>query len=50
MPQKKLATYDRHHLAQLLCLRLGRLKDEGRFTPQLVSMASQRNNTRQPWP
>tara|TARA_R110002074_G_scaffold7818_5_gene32998 strand:+ start:1354 stop:2523 length:1170 start_codon:yes stop_codon:yes gene_type:complete len=30
-------------MAQMLALRLGRLKDEGRFTPQQVSMAKRNN-------
>ncbi|MEZ6003267.1 MAG: acyl-CoA dehydrogenase family protein [Planctomycetota bacterium] len=44
LPQKKLADIATDiTLAQLLCLRLGRLKDEGRFTPQQVSMAKRNN-------
>jgi glutaryl-CoA dehydrogenase len=46
LTQKKLADMATElTLAQLLCLQLGRLKDEGRLTPAMVSMAK-RNNVR----
>jgi glutaryl-CoA dehydrogenase len=46
LTQKKLADMATElTLAQLLCLQLGRLKDEGRLTPPMVSMAK-RNNVR----
>jgi glutaryl-CoA dehydrogenase len=46
LTQKKLADMATElTLAQLLCLQLGRLKDEDRLTPQMVSMAK-RNNVR----
>ncbi|MCC6408033.1 MAG: acyl-CoA dehydrogenase family protein [Planctomycetes bacterium] len=44
IPQKKLADMATQiTLAQLLSLRLGRLKDEGTFTPAQVSMAKRNN-------
>ena len=44
LAQKKLADMATDiTLAQMLSLRLGRLKDEGRFTPQQVSMAKRNN-------
>ena len=44
LAQKKLADIATDiTLGQLLALRLGRLKDEGRFTPQQVSMAKRNN-------
>ncbi|HEX6791016.1 MAG TPA: acyl-CoA dehydrogenase family protein, partial [Candidatus Krumholzibacteria bacterium] len=46
LTQKKLADMATElTLAQLICLQLGRLKDEGKLTPQMVSMAK-RNNVR----
>ncbi len=46
LTQKKLADMATDlTLAQLLCLQLGRLKDENRLTPAMVSMAK-RNNVR----
>jgi glutaryl-CoA dehydrogenase len=46
LTQKKLADMATElTLAQLLCLQLGRLKDEDKLTPQMVSMAK-RNNVR----
>jgi glutaryl-CoA dehydrogenase len=46
LTQKKLADMATElTLAQLLCLQLGRLKDENRLTPAMVSMAK-RNNVR----
>ena len=46
IPQKKLADMATEiTLAQLMCLRLGRLKDEGKVTPQHISMAK-RNSCR----
>jgi glutaryl-CoA dehydrogenase len=46
LTQQKLANMATElTLAQLLCLQLGRLKDEGRLTPPMVSMAK-RNNVR----
>ncbi|HRV82545.1 MAG: acyl-CoA dehydrogenase family protein [Planctomycetes bacterium] len=44
LPQKKLADVATDiSLAQLMALRLGRLKDAGKFTPQQVSMAKRNN-------
>jgi len=44
LPQQKLANMATDiTLAQLLSLRLGRLKDAGRMTPQQVSMAKRNN-------
>jgi glutaryl-CoA dehydrogenase len=44
LPQKKLADMATEITAgQLLALRLGRLKDEGRMTPQQVSMCKRNN-------
>ena len=44
LPQKKLADIATEITAgQLLALRLGRLKDEGRMTPQQVSMCKRNN-------
>jgi len=44
IPQKKLADMATQiTMAQLLALRVGRLKDEGRYTPAHVSMAKRNN-------
>ncbi|MCK6448200.1 MAG: acyl-CoA dehydrogenase family protein [Planctomycetes bacterium] len=44
IPQKKFADMATQiTLAQLLALRLGRLKDEGKFTPAQVSLAKRNN-------